>query len=237
MPRDFRNAVAWVPAPFRRLAKRLVPARFHPFNRVTSEPDGFLIVHRRWRPRRGIVHVGAHLCEERAFYRSLGIPDERVLWIEAQPDIAARAGAVQAVVSDVDGDEVSFTVTRNSVCSSMLRPTGMLELAPGSTPERTLRLRTITLDSLYQRLGLPFDFADLMVLDIQGAELNALHGAGRVLSHVRTIITEVEVRELYEGQALYRDVRAHLEGLGFREIELRLHHHAGWGGALFGRLP
>lgn len=220
----------------RRLVKRMVPVRYHLWKRHSVEPIGLLLSHRQWRPRSGVVHIGAHYCEEQPLYRSLGIPDARVLWIEAQPQLAAKTRAVQAVISDVDGEEVDFTITSNSQSSSMFRLKEHAEIYPDIVATSTIRLRTTTLDSLYGQLGLPFDFADLVVLDIQGAELRALRGATRVLTNARAVITEVSRRELYEGCALYPEVRGFLESAGLHEVEVRW-TPAGWGGALFGRLP
>jgi len=35
------------------------------------------------RPNKGILHIGAHLCEEKPIYNDIGITDDNILWIEA----------------------------------------------------------------------------------------------------------------------------------------------------------
>ena len=55
---------------------------------------------------------------------------------------------------------------------------------------------------------------DLIKLDIQGYEIEALKGAPRCLAHARSVITEVSFIELYEGQPLFHDVAAFLAAQG-----------------------
>ena len=35
----------------------------------------------------GILHIGAHLCEEKNIYNKIGINDNKIIWIEANPDL------------------------------------------------------------------------------------------------------------------------------------------------------
>lgn len=64
-------------------------------------------------------------------------------------------------------------------------------------------VKTITLNTLYDNLNLPYDTFDFINLDIQGAELKALKEALKILPHLKAIYTEVSIEELYEGDALY----------------------------------
>lgn len=57
---------------------------------------------------------------------------------------------------------------------------------------------------------------DLLKLDIQGYELEALRGGERSLQAARAVICEVSFRAFYEGQALFPDVLAYLRERGFR---------------------
>jgi len=58
---------------------------------------------------------------------------------------------------------------------------------------------------------------DLLCMDVQGAELRVLKGLGTLLERVRYIITEIEVKPLYYGQALYPEVHGYLKASGFRQ--------------------
>lgn len=56
---------------------------------------------------------------------------------------------------------------------------------------------------------------DFLKLDVQGAELDVLHGGIRTLEDTMLIFTEVEFVELYQGQPLFGDVAAFLRENGF----------------------
>ena len=83
---------------------------------------------------------------------------------------------------------------------------------------------------------------DLLHLDIQGAELQALHGAQRLLRdrRIRLIYTEVEICPLYKGQPLFWELGQYLNSNGFRFYSLydRYYHSKNpralsWSDALF----
>lgn len=59
-----------------------------------------------------------------------------------------------------------------------------------------------------------------MKLDLQGYELEALKGCGKLLLHCRAIITEVEFIPLYEGAALFSDLNLFLRKNNFRLYNL-----------------
>jgi FkbM family methyltransferase len=77
---------------------------------------------------------------------------------------------------------------------------------------------------------------DLLWLDLQGGELDALRAGESVLEHVRLIHTEVSVIEEYEGCALYPELRSWLEQRGFRVLVEALPFDSPQGNVLFGRL-
>jgi hypothetical protein len=59
---------------------------------------------------------------------------------------------------------------------------------------------------------------DLLVMDLQGAELEALKGAGRLLRDVKFIITEGQFKHLYHKTPLLVDLEMFLAGHGFKKI-------------------
>src|SRR5665648_54622 len=76
---------------------------------------------------RGIVHIGAHKCEELEMYLKHGVSKSRILWIEAQLSLVSQmrqqdpdSRIYHAVVSDKDGQSVEFIVTNNGQSSSIL---------------------------------------------------------------------------------------------------------------------
>jgi FkbM family methyltransferase len=68
---------------------------------------------------------------------------------------------------------------------------------------------------------------DVIKVDVQGAELDVLRGARRMLSSARIVETEVEFQELYNGQPLFCDVVSFMHEQGLELWRLRELHHCG----------
>lgn len=192
----------------------------------------------------GVVHVGAHLGEEHAAYRSCGITD--VLWIEGNPSVCdalksrfARIGTykiVEGVVSDKSGKTMTFHLANNDQCSSLLELGTHLDAHPEVEYVGQMEVETTTIDDIVwdEWLSGDYSYRNFLNLDIQGAELLALEGAPTTLGDVDYIYTEVNVEELYEGCCLLEDLDAFLDG--FERVEFALTIH-GWGDALYMRQP
>ena len=187
----------------------------------------------------GVLHVGAHEAEEAPLYRSVA-PEARVLWVEANPEIAARIQAIgvpdvhQALVSDTDGEQVDFSITNNGQSSSMLELAEHKWEHPDVVEVARIPLATTTIHSLLNRVAPDFRF-NFINLDIQGAELKALRGMGdERMAAVDYVYTEVNERELYRGCALIGEIDAFLLARGLRRVETSITGH-GWGDALYVR--
>jgi FkbM family methyltransferase len=59
---------------------------------------------------------------------------------------------------------------------------------------------------------------DLLHLDVQGAELKVLAGAGLLLEHIKAVWLEVEALALYEGQPLRSGVETFMRARGFVKV-------------------
>lgn len=188
------------------------------------------------RPQRGVLHVGAHMCEEFPLYISLGLSPADVVWVDANADLkpAAMDTYWVAAVGDVDGAPVVFHITDNMQSSSFLPLKDHLIEHPHVREIAQRPLDTVTLNTLLKQHNTPYDRFDVMNLDIQGAELMALRGATELLPHIRAIYTEVNTKELYEGCALLPDLDAFLAEHGFTRVATAMTQH-GWGDALYVR--
>lgn len=72
------------------------------------------------------------------------------------------------------------------------------------------------------------DHIDGMWLDMQGGELQALKAAGTLLQHVKAIMLEISLVELYRGCPLWPEVRLWLANQGFEVVIEDLYSaHAG----------
>ena len=182
-----------------------------------------------------IVHVGAHIAQERKFYED-AIGARRVDWIEGSGRLHARLkrlldqetrtgflksehNAIQALISDTIGQTVELHwFDDGGGANSIFPPTDEFRREwPSIRPtDDNEQLETRTLDSLLDagQIGRP----DLLVLDIQGAELPALRGGTTLLSYAKAVIAEVSQRDFYCGGTRFEDLEAHLRHEGLERI-------------------
>jgi len=114
-----------------------------------------------------------------------------------------------------DGSERTFHETNTTMTGSLFPPnTPLLErfqnLGELVRLVRTHRVATKRLDDIVEITD-----ADILKLDVQGAERDVLAGAERLLDSVGVVQTEVEFVELYAGQPLFAEVDQFLRRRGF----------------------
>jgi len=133
---------------------------------------------------------------------------------------ADDAGIVvnQLAVSDVTGP-VQLYVNRFGATNSRLRPSVSAgEFVPSELLDTvgTERADSTTIDDYCLEHGL--DRVDILKLDIQGGELEALLGADRMLAghRIALVYTELLVAPIYEGQGRAGDVLGALEQHDYR---------------------
>ena len=189
---------------------------------------------------RGILHVGAHECEELRDYVAEGVSASNVVWIEGNTDKVAlmKARGVPNVyyglVSDKE-EEVVFNITNNGQSSSILALETHKVEHPHVYVSEVRTQRTTTLKKLVEENGVDARRLNFWNFDIQGAELMALRGAGDLLDSAEALYLEVNEKELYKGCALLGEMDAFLAERGFRRVEMVMLQH-GWGDALYVRV-
>lgn len=191
-----------------------------------------------------LVHVGAHMAQERHRYEMLGY--SRILWVEGaravhdrlalslSQHVAARAAqglpAIEhltecALLTDREDDEVVLREFSNDgMSSSIFAATETLRARWPDLHEtgRHQQTRTRTLDGLLDDLR--FGPVDTLVVDVQGAELLVLRGAMRTLSTVKAVISEVSTQPLYAGGVLYRELADFMQAQGFLPMSVPRRH-------------
>lgn len=192
------------------------------------------------KPVKGVIHIGAHECEERILYlQNFGLNDSNIIWVDALPnkviEIKNKYPSIKIFnecISSTDGEIVSFMITNNFQSSSMLNfKTHSIE-HPWVIETQRLTLKTKTLNSIFEENNInPLEY-NFMNLDIQGAELLALKGSSSILPHIDYIYTEVNTKELYENCALLPELDSFLEEAGFVRVKIEMTSH-GWGDAFY----
>ncbi len=183
----------------------------------TSTPDDFLD------RVKGVIHVGANTGQERDAYARRNLD---VLWIEPIPDVFNRLTqniacypkqkAVNALVTDKEGEEYTFNLSNNDgLSSSIFDFKRHKEIWPDIDMISRIKLRSRTLDSIMSESRGRYD---ALVLDTQGSELLVLKGAGNVLRRVRFIKTEAADFEVYQGCTTAGELTNYLRGFDFRPV-------------------
>ena len=190
----------------------------------------------------GILHIGAHHCEERYDYNMNGITDDKIIWIEGNNDLVQQNKQkskdinIYHVLVDNEEKDVTFNITNNGQSSSILELGTHKESYPYIFVSEQQQQRTMRLDSFFEQNNIDPSKYDFWNLDIQGTELSALKSAEKYLKYVNYIYTEVNTQEVYKGCALLPELDEYLAKYGFMRVGINLVKDAGWGDAVYFRV-
>jgi len=183
----------------------------------------------------GILHVGAHECEEISNYDKY-IGRDKVLWVEALADKVdfckntyPNVLIEQAVISDVV-KTVTFHRANNGQSSSILEFGTHLQHHPHVSFTEEFSCETTRLDSILCKYDISYNFLNL---DIQGVELSALKSMESYLNTVDYIYTEVNADYVYKGCGLVTEIDSYLYTFGFTRSETAWQGNTGWGDAFY----
>lgn len=129
---------------------------------------------------------------------------------EAEADFHVSSGVPPEFA---DGD-VDWDFGNKS--SSLLSPDGTSTVHPWLKFKDSIKVTTSRLDGL--ALKLDVTHIDFLHMDVQGAELKVLQGAGTLLSRTWAVWLEVEAAPLYLGQPLATEVEAFMSRHGFVKL-------------------
>ena len=193
----------------------------------------------------GILHVGAHKCEELVQYLQLGVPKSNIYWIEALQELVdemrqndRETKIYQAVISETDNEVVTFNITRNDHTGDT-QSSSILEFGSHATSHPQVKvvdkrmLLTSRLETVIAREQIDMTTVNFMNLDIQGVELRALKSMEQHLKHIKYIYTEVNTEQVYKGCDQMSDLTDYLSRFGFRLADKRIYSQFGWGDAFY----
>lgn len=124
-----------------------------------------------------------------------------------------KDATLHSVALGSSNGSATFHIT-NSVSSSSVLPLAAASDHFGlkEVSQAPVGLRRLDDYRIEQRLKLP----DMIKLDVQGYELEALKGAKQCLQAAKAVIMEVSFVEIYQGQPLFDDVVRYMADEGFR---------------------
>lgn len=181
----------------------------------------------RWFSREApltIFDIGSCEGEDTIRYSRL-FPNARIFAVEPLPSNVdklranldrfgvSRARVIPLALSDATGSAIfhvssgqpSADVSDWGMSSSLLEPTENIKAAWAWLKfQKTIEVPTDTLANLARREAV--DEIDYVHMDVQGAELKVLEGAGDLACRIKAIWLEVSTVEYYKGQPLKHDV-------------------------------
>jgi FkbM family methyltransferase len=122
---------------------------------------------------------------------------------------------VHPVALGAKNRKIKFNVLAYKGASSALEPSALLK----SLQKKKIRVSKV-LNVNCRRLDRVLNHADLIKLDLQGYELNALKGCGKLLQNAHVVVAEIEFIALYDGQPLFADIDLYLRKHKFRLFNL-----------------
>jgi len=165
----------------------------------------------------------------------------KTIWVESQSTLAQALEekfrnsnidmVLNATVWSKSGVIMTFYENSNSESSSLYKLGSHAEYFPSIIPTREYKVVTSRLDQIISSS----EKIDFINLDIQGAELQALFGLGKLIDTVTEIYTEVNKGEVYKECAKVWEIDDYLNSLGFKRIATRWAKGADWGDALYTR--
>lgn len=188
----------------------------------------------------GIIHIGAHMCEELKVYQThTNLTNKEIIWIEANPKLV-RENLKQDntimiknfICCDTDIGCSKLNISNNFQSSSILELGKHKDYYTEVKYIDTVEVKNKRIDTMYKEENIPNDFADFANIDIQGAELLALKGMGNLLNHFVCVYVEVNDDYVYKDCALVHEIDEYLKEYNFMRVET-IWTDANWGDAVY----
>jgi FkbM family methyltransferase len=190
-----------------------------------------------------VCNVGSRKLDANDDYATQGwgvfAPNLTIYGFDADPEACEEANAnigLRQENGEVNWTEIhipiglgSFTgeaklyVTKNPMCSSLYPPNEPYLARFSGLPELVnldfeVDIEVTTLDNFCQTEAI--NEIDFLQIDVQGADLDVLRGASKILDSVLAIQIEVEFSHLYKEQPLFADIDTYLRNNGFSLFDL-----------------
>lgn len=195
-----------------------------------------------------ILDVGANKGQTARRYRSQ-FPTAEIYCFEPFPDSIAelekqffddrKIHIVPKAVAQEKGTATFYVNEFDATNSLLPRPTSDRRYYPKSAgPKNTIEVDVINLDEFLRTSNI--SMVDILKFDIQGGELNALHGAESLLRAGSTslIYTEIMFTPHYENSPLFHDIWSFLSKFGYSlfdiyELQRAINGQIRFGDAIF----
>ena len=187
----------------------------------------------------GILHIGAHNCEELESYNQYGLQNHQIIWVEANPKLVQQNLMIDKtriiknfICCDVDQGKTKLNIANNGQSSSILELGTHATSYPHIKYNDFVEVNNCRIDTMYKRDKIKKDFANFVNIDIQGAELLALKGMGELINYFDYVYLEVNKGYVYKNCALVNEIDDYLSNYNLVRVET-CWTSAEWGDALY----
>jgi FkbM family methyltransferase len=187
---------------------------------------------------RGVIHIGAHKGEEYNIYKDNNI--HPIIWIEANPEyykiLQKNSSPEDTVIISAVGNkdcEINFNVSNNGESSSILEMGTHLNLHPGIYYTHSITISMNRMSTLIDKYKINMDNYNLLNLDIQGYELEAIKSFDSNISKFNYIYSEINTEYVYKNCALINELDDYLRQYKFKRIFTKMWNK--WGDAIYKR--
>jgi FkbM family methyltransferase len=187
---------------------------------------------------KSVLHCGSHLAQEAKIYKDNGVND--VWYVEAQSEICTALRSsfgsdriFEGALWSQEGLVKDFYITNNELSSSMYE---INENIWNVKNTRIEKVSTITLSGIFNQIRNDFGLVpELLILDLQGAELEAIRGGSDEIRNIKHLLVEVSTTSLYKEMPLYNSVDMELRNLKFLPIREFISSKSGHGEVIYSR--
>ena len=174
----------------------------------------------------GILHIGAHKCEELNKYKKYGLTNDKIIWVEGNPKLIEYINNIDNTIiiknficCDSDENESVLNISNNGQSSSILELGTHKKHYPYIEYIDAVKVKNKRIDTMYKEDDIPDTFANFINIDIQGAELLALKGMGKILNFFDYVYLEVNRDYVYKNCALINEIDDYLFKFNFKRVE------------------
>ena len=192
-------------------------------------------------PKKGIIQVGAFDGEEIPSYIEMGF--KSIILIEANPgnipSLQAKAKPYEkdydikifhVAITNYDG-VIKFNIAERADCGSVKNYTGLTTIF-GVTAVDIIIVPCSTLDSLFKDNNLLLIDYNILNMDIEGEELNALLGATELLENIDVIYSEIRFTDLFENGTMCKELEEFLFARKYKKVFYKKWHET-FGDAIY----
>jgi FkbM family methyltransferase len=180
-----------------------------------------------------IIHVGADKGQDRPEYIKIGC--KKIVWCEADPNNVAylennfsQDTVIGGLIWNEDSVKLDFYQFKNSAQNSAITPLANI----AAEARKIISVPSHKLDTVIESDGISDPC--LLVIDVQGAELEVLAGARKVLTRTQFVVIEIALHSQgYSETPTQQSITNSLEILGFKSSIYRVSHDSSYKDQLF----